>query len=351
MRPLSNSDSTNKKPVRLAITPGEPAGIGPDIIIRLAERSQVANAVVFADPDQLLARANTLGVKLELAEIFDLAAPLPSGGENQLTVYPVALAEPDVCGQLATANVEGMLTALKVAAQACRAGNMHALVTGPVHKAGINRAGFKFSGHTEFLAEQLGADCPVMLLANAHLRVALVTTHLPLAAVPAAITRDHLRRVLEVLHRDLVHRFGIARPRIIVCGLNPHAGENGYLGSEDAEIIAPVIRELNTTGMHLVGPVPADTAFTPERLEAADAVLTMYHDQGLPVIKHSGFGETVNITLGLPIVRTSVDHGTALELAGTGLARPDSLFAAMTTARQLADHDLSVHPSQAENAG
>jgi len=318
---------------RLALTPGEPAGIGPDLCVRLAQETQPAELVVVADPDLLAARAARLGLSLALRPYAAGAAPRVSGG-GELTVIPVPLARPAVPGRLDPGNAPYVLDTLRRAVAACRAGELDALVTGPVHKGVINDAGIAFSGHTEFLAALTGGE-PVMLLACPGLRVALATTHLPLAAVPAVLTVDLLERVLRVLHHDLVMRFGIVRPRILVCGLNPHAGEGGHLGREELEVIGPVVARLRAEGLQLDGPLPADTAFVPGRLAQADAVLAMYHDQGLPVLKHRGFGTAVNITLGLPLIRTSVDHGTALELAGTDRGDLGSLRAAVRTAVEL----------------
>lgn len=255
--------------------------------------------------------------------------------KGQLAVLPVKLAAPVKPGRLDVRNAPYVLETLRFATQACASGQADALVTGPVQKSVINDAGIPFSGHTEFLAEQTGAPLPVMMLVAGGLRVALATTHLPLSAVPKAITPENLTQVLEILHHDLKTKFGIQKPRILVAGLNPHAGESGHLGHEDDAIIAPVLKRLRRR-MTLTGPLPADTLFTPKYLKDADAVLAMYHDQGLPVLKYAGFGEAVNITLGLPILRTSVDHGTALELAGTGQADAGSLRAAVKLALQLA---------------
>ena len=251
-------------------------------------------------------------------------------------VLPVKTARPVSAGRLDTANAAYVIETLKSAVTGCRRGEFDALVTGPVHKGNLNDAGISFTGHTEFLAESSNAAQPVMMLACSSLRVALVTTHLPLAAVPRAITRERLTAVLEVLHADLRNKFGIANPVILVCGLNPHAGESGHLGREEVETIEPTIKALVAKGMHLRGPVPADTAFIPSQLRGVDAVLAMYHDQGLPVLKHHDFAHAVNITLGLPFVRTSVDHGTALELAGTGKVDPSSIYAAIELAIELA---------------
>jgi 4-hydroxythreonine-4-phosphate dehydrogenase len=318
---------------RIAITPGEPAGVGPDLCVRLAQEAQPAELVAVADPSLLAARAERLGVPLTLRP-FRADAPPQAHRTAELTVLPVALATPAVPGRLDVVNAPYVLETLRRAVSACQAGELAALVTGPVHKGVINDAGIAFSGHTEFLAALTGGE-PVMMLACPGLRVALATTHLPLAAVPAALSRAGLERVLRTLHRDLMERFGIAAPRILVCGLNPHAGEGGHLGQEEIEVIAPVLEALRGEGMALVGPLPADTVFVPSHLEKADAVLAMYHDQGLPVLKHRCFGTAVNITLGLPLIRTSVDHGTALDLAGTGRADLGSLRAAVRAALDL----------------
>ncbi|MDX5332674.1 MAG: 4-hydroxythreonine-4-phosphate dehydrogenase PdxA [Gammaproteobacteria bacterium] len=320
---------------RIAITPGEPAGIGPDLVIALAQQAFDAELVAIADPALLMARAAELGLPL----VIDPCAPDTPAVPHvagRLRVLPVALAAPVRSGHLDPANAGYVLETLRLAVDGCLDGRFDALVTGPVHKGVINDAGIPFTGHTEFLAERSGGHHPVMMLAAGDLRVALATTHLPLAEVSAAITRGRLERVLRILDHDLRQRFCIERPRILVCGLNPHAGEGGHLGREEIETIGPVLEQLRTEGLDLIGPLPADTLFTPRHLAQADAVLAMYHDQGLPVLKHVGFGQAVNITLGLPIVRTSVDHGTALELAGSGRAETGSLHAALTLAITLA---------------
>ncbi|QVL47898.1 MAG: 4-hydroxythreonine-4-phosphate dehydrogenase PdxA [Thiocapsa sp.] len=320
----------------IAVTPGEPAGIGPDLVVRLAQEPSDTPMVAIADPDLLAERARRLGLPLQIHhfESGDAPPPAPSAKPGHLSVLPVAVRQPVVPGRLDTTNSPYVLDTLRIACDACLEGTFDALVTGPVHKGVINDAGLPFTGHTEFLAERCGAE-PVMMLATPGLRVALVTTHLPLRDVSAAITREHLTEVIRILHRDLSSRFGIPEPRILVCGLNPHAGEGGHLGREEIEVIEPVLNALRGRGWHLIGPVPADTAFVPDKLAGADAVLAMYHDQGLPVLKHLGFGQAVNITLGLPIIRTSVDHGTALDLAGTGRADLGSLKAALDMARFL----------------
>ncbi|HET6655780.1 MAG TPA: 4-hydroxythreonine-4-phosphate dehydrogenase PdxA [Gammaproteobacteria bacterium] len=315
-------------PVRLAVTSGEPAGIGPDICLGLAEGRHAAELVVLGDPTLLVARAKQLGFADRLPP-YDPDSPPVAG---RVSVLPVPLAAPVKAGRLDPANARYVLAMLERAAGGCLSGEFAAMVTAPVHKGVINDAGIAFSGHTEFLAARTGAALPVMMLAADKLRVALATTHLPLAAVPAAITADRLTQVLTILDRDLRERFAIAAPRILVCGLNPHAGESGHLGREEIDIIEPCLNALRGRGLDIIGPLPADTLFTPARLEGADAVLAMYHDQGLPVLKYAGFGHAVNITLGLPIVRTSVDHGTALDLAGTGRADAGSLRAAITAA-------------------
>lgn len=325
----------NLSHLRLALTPGEPAGIGPDLCITLAQRPQRAELVAIADPELLQQRAAELGLPLTLRE-FDAdeaAHPSPPG---ELCVLPVKLNAPVKTGKLDSRNAEYVLETLRQAVNGCVSGQFAALVTGPVHKGVINEAGIPFSGHTEFLAEQTGTHRVVMMLATEGLRVALATTHLPLAEVSSHITRPLLKEVIQILHSDLVHRFGISEPRILVCGLNPHAGEGGHMGREEIDTIEPVLEELRGENLSLFGPLPADTLFTPRYLKKADAVLAMYHDQGLPVLKHMGFGHAVNVTLGLPIIRTSVDHGTALELAGSGQAETGSSEYAIEVALKMA---------------
>ena len=304
--------------------------------LALAGRSDLPGLVVVSDPALLRARAAQLGLDVTVTEVDgegDLVCDAACG-ELQVVPFPFPVAVD--CGQPDTANARTLLDGLRHAVDGCLQGRYRALVTAPLHKAVINDAGIPFSGHTEFLAECSGAAMPVMMLAAGELRIALATTHLPLRDVPDAITTDRLRVVLRVLLHDLRSRFGIARPEVVVCGLNPHAGEGGHLGWEDAEIIAPVVAEFAAQGERVRGPLPADTAVTPASGHK-DALLAMYHDQGLPVIKYAGFGEAVNITLGLPIVRTSVDHGTAFDLAGTGKAEPGSLIAAVEMAAMLTD--------------
>ncbi|TIC86224.1 4-hydroxythreonine-4-phosphate dehydrogenase PdxA [Crenobacter intestini] len=317
----------------LAVTAGEPAGIGPDLVLALASRDHGARCVLVADRALLAARAQALGLSVPLADWQPDSPPPPAG---TLEVLHVPLAAPARPGVLDTASASYVLATLDAAIDGCVAGRFAGMVTAPVHKGVINDAGVPFSGHTEYLAERTGTRKVVMMLAGGGLRVALATTHLPLREVADAITADSLAEVIAILHADLVHKFGIASPRILVAGLNPHAGEGGHLGREEIDVIEPVLRRLRAKGMDLVGPLPADTLFNPARLEGADAVLAMYHDQGLPVLKYASFGAGVNVTLGLPIVRTSVDHGTALELAGSGRAHPGSLFEAVALAAHLA---------------
>jgi 4-hydroxythreonine-4-phosphate dehydrogenase len=317
----------------LVITPGEPAGIGPDLVLRLAQQPIAYPFVVIADRDLLTARAQQLGVTIKLYD-YDASERIhPQRGE--LIVWHVALTSKAQAGTLNAANADYVLQTLRLATQACLDKQFAALVTGPVHKGIINQAGYPFSGHTEYLAELSHAPLPVMMLMTAGLRVALATTHLPLRKVCEAITPDLIEHCLRILHHDLQTQFGIADPRISVCGLNPHAGEDGHLGREEIDIIIPVLTQLRNEGMQLTGPLPADTAFTKDKLQQTDAYLAMYHDQGLAVLKHIGFGKAVNVTLGLPFVRTSVDHGTALELAGSGRIDDSSLHAAIAAALQM----------------
>ena len=320
---------------RIALTSGEPAGIGPDLCLMLADRDVDARIAVLADRDMLAARAERLGIHIELVTV-EAIADAPPHTRGRLAVLHVPAAAPVVPGKLDVANARYVLDLLERGCDACVEGRADALVTAPVQKSVITRSGVPFSGHTEFLAERTGAPLPVMLLAAESLRVALVTTHLPLADVPAAITAERIERTCQILSNDLETRFGIRSPRILVLGLNPHAGEQGTLGSEERDVIEPAIARLVARGLDVTGPVAADTAFTRESLACCDAVLAMYHDQGLAPLKALAFGGVVNVTLGLPIVRTSVDHGTALPLAGTGRARPDSLLAAVRVACELA---------------
>ena len=372
------------RPPVIAITAGEPAGIGPELVLRLAEAPGASRRVVIADRTLLAERARLLGLPLTLADYRREAAPAP----GTLEVLHVPLAAPSRPGVLDAANGRYVLATLDAAIAGCVSGEFAAMVTAPVHKGVINDAGVPFSGHTEYLAEQTRTPRVVMMLVGGGMRVALATTHLPLRAVPDAITPALLTEVLQILHADLVGKFGIAAPRILVaglnphagegghlgreeieviepvlatlrivvddlrtkfgiatpkvavCGLNPHAGEGGYLGDEEIRVIAPAIARLQASGVHASGPLPGDTAFVPQVLARFDAVLAMYHDQGLPVIKHAGFEHAVNVTLGLPLVRTSPDHGTALDLAGTGKADVRSLLAAVRLASRLAAQRL-----------
>ena len=303
---------------RIAITSGEPAGIGPDICISLAGKVFSAEITIIADQELLNARARQLGMTLE-----------------GLTIHHVPLAVPCLAGQLNSANSGYVLETLTLATQGCLQGRFDAMVTAPVHKGVINDAGIAFTGHTEFLAELTHSQQVVMMLVGGGMRVALATIHLPLKEVPQSISRQSLESIIRVLHDDLTNRFDIAQPHILVAGLNPHAGESGYLGMEEIDTIIPVLEKLRREGFTLIGPLPADTMFSPTNLAHADCFLAMYHDQGLTVLKHASFGGGVNVTLGLPIIRTSVDHGTALELAGKGKADSGSLVAALELAIEL----------------
>lgn len=322
---------------RIALTPGEPAGIGPDICIQLAQQDLPCQLIAIASPELLVQRAKQLGLPIQINE-FDSSLSPTDQRAGCLTVLPVELPEPVLCGQTNQLNSRYVLKTITKATKGCMDGLFDAMVTGPVHKGVINDAGFAFSGHTEYIAG-ITSGHPVMMLATSGLRVALVTTHLPLVNVSPAITHTRLRTVIRILDHDLRTRFHLDNPKILVCGLNPHAGENGHLGREEIDIIEPVLENLRQQGLNLHGPLPADTLFTPKYLDTADAVLAMYHDQGLPVLKYLGFGKSVNITLGLPIIRTSVDHGTALDLAGTGKADPGSLFFALQTALTMATNN------------
>jgi 4-hydroxythreonine-4-phosphate dehydrogenase len=317
----------------IAITAGEPAGIGPDLALKLAGRTDAVRHVVISDRNLLAARARQLGETVTLVDYHPAPVALPAGA---LEVLHVPLVAPCIAGTLDPANARFVLDTLDRAVDGCLSGEFAAMVTAPVHKGVINDAGIPFTGHTEYLAARTHTPRVVMMLAGDNLRVALVTTHLPLRAVADAITREELDAVVRILHHDLCHRFGLADPHIVVAGLNPHAGEGGHMGREEIDIIEPTLDALRAEGMHLTGPLPADTLFNPDRLAGCDAVLAMYHDQGLPVLKYATFGHGINITLGLPVIRTSVDHGTALDLAGTGRASHGSLFAAVELAQTLA---------------
>ncbi len=323
-----------KIPSPLAITAGEPAGIGPDICLQLAGLKSGRARVVIADKNVLQQRAIQLGMSVELHDYDPHQEMQNSAGS--LTVLHVPVAKEVRAGRLDSANSRHVLDMLIRAAQGCRAGEFSGMVTAPVHKGVINDAGVPFTGHTEFLAEYLHAEQVVMMLVGGGMRVALATTHLPLREVPDAITQGSLEKVVRIIQRDLVRRFGIARPRILVAGLNPHAGEGGHLGREEIEVMIPVLNRLREENIDVSAPLPADTLFAPHRLAQCDCVLAMYHDQGLPVLKHASFGQGVNVTLGLPIIRTSVDHGTALELAGSGRADAGSLIEAIRLAEEMA---------------
>jgi 4-hydroxythreonine-4-phosphate dehydrogenase len=333
---------SSKRIPRLAVTAGEPAGIGPDILLNCAAQGHgiAAEIIAIADPQLLAQRAAALNINIELHE-FDPTQAATAHVDGRLKYLPVTLAKPCVPGQLNAANAAYVLETLQLALDGCLSAQFDAMVTAPVQKSIINDAGIPFSGHTEFLAEASDTDDVVMMLATADLRVALATTHLPLAEVPSAITAHGLVQTIVILHRDLIQKFGINHPRIAVLGLNPHAGEGGHLGREEVDTIIPTLERLRTQGMDLLGPLPADTAFNPKVLKQVDAVLAMYHDQGLPVLKYSGFGEAINITLGLPIIRTSVDHGTALDLAGSGEASATSLRRAMESAVAMCEAQAS----------
>ena len=320
---------------RIAVTSGEPAGVGPELCLRLLEReagAPPAQLVVLADFPLMQERARTLGLRGELRQWTPGLAALP----HALDILHLPLAAPSAPGTLDAANSPYVLRLLDRALAGCRAGEFAAMVTAPVHKGVINDAGIPFTGHTEYLAEQTATPQVVMMLAGGGLRVALATTHLPLSAVPAALTQEALERTLRILHSEMRAKYGVAAPRILVAGLNPHAGEGGYLGREEIDVITPVLERLRGEGMHLLGPLPADTMFTPPMLARGDCVLAMYHDQGLTALKYASFGQGINVTLGLPIIRTSVDHGTALDLAGSGQADPGSLFVAVDQAIEMA---------------
>ena len=321
----------------VAITSGEPAGVGPELCLRIVERDWPVRLVVLGDIELMRSRAAALGSSVQIVPFDAAVAPVPGVVE----VVHLPLAHPSLPGKLDPANGAYVLRLLDQAIEGCVSGRFAAMVTAPVHKGVICEGlgahdTMPFTGHTEYLAEHTGTPRVVMMLVGGGLRVALVTTHLPLAAVPAAITPQALEETLRIVHADLVHHFGLKSPRILVAGLNPHAGEGGHMGREEIDVIIPVLERLRAQGMQLIGPLPADTVFVPHTLAHGDAVLAMYHDQGLPVLKHASFGGGVNVTLGLPIIRTSVDHGTALDLAGSGRADAGSLFAAIELAIDMA---------------
>ena len=321
--------------IRLAITAGEPAGIGPDLCIQIAQQAHDCELVVIADPQLIEQRAAELELNITV-RLFDDTQPAQASTAGEICVCPVTLAASVSTGKLSVENSHYVLETLRVAVQGALDKRWAGIVTAPVHKGIINDAGISFSGHTEYFRDYCGVTEVVMMLATSDLRVALVTTHLPLRDVADAITRERLHRVTRILNNDLKTFFGVAEPHILVAGLNPHAGEDGHLGREELDTISPALDELRAEGMKLTGPLPADTLYTPKHLQGADATLAMYHDQGLPVLKFHGFGRAANITLGLPVIRTSVDHGTALDLAGTGKADSGSLLTAIEVALQMA---------------
>ena len=330
-----------KKKPRILVSSGEPAGIGPDLIVKLAQTDYQNDLTIIGDPELLIERAKHLSLPLEINAVSNAGESHHSHKPKSLKVIPVKLKAASVPGTLDTRNANYVLELLDIASRECLSRNYDAIVTAPIQKSIINDAGINFSGHTEYFAMRCGVALPVMLLACSELRVALVTTHLALRDVPDAITSERVEKTISIVIDEMQRRFGIKNPRITVCGLNPHAGEGGHLGSEEITIISPVIDKYKQQGHAINGPLPADTAFRSDIRDNTDVFICMYHDQGLPVLKTLGFGEAVNITLGLPIIRTSVDHGTALDLAGTGKAECDSLLAAINMANELARHQLN----------
>ena len=322
---------------RIAITPGEPAGIGPDLTIVIAQQDWPVELVVVACKKLMQERAEQLGLPLTLID-YDVDKAAKSQKAGTITIIPVDMAEACIPGELNPENGSYVIETLRIASEKNISGEIDAVVTGPVHKGLINQSGIAFSGHTEYFANQANCSDVVMMLATEGLRVALVTTHIPLAYVSKAVTAERLQKVTRILNADLINKFGIKEPKIYVCGINPHAGEDGHLGREEIDVMIPALAVLKDEGIKVIGPLPADTIFQEKYLSDADAILTMYHDQGLPVLKYKGFGSSVNITLGLPFIRTSVDHGTALELAGTNAADPGSFIEAITTAIKLANN-------------
>ena len=321
---------------RIAITSGEPAGIGLDLCVLLAHQAIAAEVIIIANPTALVARAEQLGLVIQTNSFDKNKAPQVHAGDGSITLIPIKTEEEVIAGQLNPSNGAYVIEMLSTATDGCLSGLFDAMVTAPVHKGIINQAGMAFTGHTEFLAEQSNTSQVVMMLVGGGMRVALATTHLPLTKVSAAITKETLTKTIRILHTDLVNKFGIQHPRIMVAGLNPHAGEGGYLGDEEIKTITPVLDQLRNEDLGLIGPLPADTMFSEKNIAQTDAFLAMYHDQGLAVLKHASFGEGVNVTLGLPFIRTSVDHGTALDLAGTGNIEIGSLLAAIQLAIDLA---------------
>ncbi|MEO1924826.1 MAG: 4-hydroxythreonine-4-phosphate dehydrogenase PdxA [Gammaproteobacteria bacterium] len=331
---------SEKKP-RLLITSGEPAGIGPDLIIKLSQLDHQYDLTILVDADLLLERANLLSTTVDIIDVSNISDSNFKTQKNSLKVLPIKLRNPCTAGNLDVSNANYVLEMLDIATDECLSGNFNAVITAPIQKSVINDAGIAFSGHTEYFAERCNNAYPVMLLACPELRVALVTTHLALRDIPDAITADKVEKTIRIVMEEMSRHFGIKKPAITVCGLNPHAGENGHLGTEEITIINPVIKQFVDNGYEVTGSLPADTAFRLEQRQKTDVFICMYHDQGLPVLKTLGFGEAVNITLGLPIIRTSVDHGTALELAGSGKAQSDSLLAAIDMADKMARHQLN----------
>ncbi len=329
---MSQSESPT---LRIGLTPGEPAGIGPELAVRLAQHPQDFELVAICDPQLLQQAADALKLKINIQPIDWSNPPKPSPAQT-ISVSPIKLQGTNQAGQLNIQNAGYVLETLTTATGLCLSKKISAIVTGPIQKSIINDAGIPFTGHTEFFAEKSHTPKVVMMLATKGLRVALATTHIPLKDVSEAVTKEELTKIIHILNKDLQTKFGIRTPKILVCGLNPHAGEGGHLGHEEIDTIIPALNALRTEGIDVKGPLPADTLFTPRNLGNADAVLAMYHDQGLPVLKHKGFGKAVNITLGLPFVRTSVDHGTALDLAGTGTADVSSLEHAVESAYTMA---------------
>lgn len=321
---------------RIVITPGEPAGVGPDLMINLAQKSWPAQIVVVSSAQLLEERAKLLDLPLTL-KVYDESLPVETHTPGTLFIIPVDLAEPCIPGQLNANNGAYVVETLRMACEMNMNDNFDALVTGPVHKGLINKAGIPFSGHTEYFAHQAGCSDVVMMLATPGLRVALATTHIPLAYVSRAITFERLEKVTRILNNDLITKFGIEKPTIYACGINPHAGEDGHLGREEIDVMQPAFASLRAEGINIIGPLPADTIFQEKYLNDADVILAMYHDQGLPVLKYKGFGSSVNITLGLPFIRTSVDHGTALEIAGSNQVDSGSIFEAMNAAISMAN--------------
>ncbi len=324
---------------KIVITPGEPAGVGPDLVIAIAQKNWPVQLVVIASKTLLLERAKQLGLPLTIID-YDENKPAIAHQAGTITLLAMELAEPCIAGELNADNGAYVVETLRVACEKNMSGEFDAVVTGPVHKGLINKAGIPFSGHTEYFAHQANCSDVVMMLATPGLRVALVTTHIPLAYVSKAITAERLQKVTRILHQDLINKFGIKNPTIYACGINPHAGEDGVLGREEIEVMIPAFEELRKEGINIIGPLPADTIFQEKYLTEADAILSMFHDQGLPVLKYKGFGSSVNITLGLPFIRTSVDHGTALDLAGSNKADQGSFIEAIRTAIDLTEHHV-----------